>query len=179
MARTIENKISIATVYGKIARAELYKEENGGRLPIMRVVGVATGFKNGKTIRQLPSGEMQESEWIALTGQFAATNLATGQVFRAGKCFLPQSATSLVHGAMQGENVKGVEFAFEVHALRDDDAATGYVYETSSLIEPDASDPLEKMMLAAAEKSKLALTDASEPEPEKEHAHKGKEKANA
>lgn len=175
MARTIENKISVATVYGAIDRADLYKEGSDGRIPVMRVVGICTGYKAGKTVRNLPTGEPQTSEWFALTGQFAATNLKTGKVYRAGKCFLPNAGTDIILGCFLGldEGAKpAIEFAFEVTAVRDDKAATGYVWETASLIEPSADDPMEKLLKQAS----IAALPA--PEPEKPVA-KGKEKAHA
>jgi hypothetical protein len=74
-------KITVATVCGKIKVADLPPE--GEEKPLCKMAGYASGVKSGTT---------QYGEWHALTGEFAATNLETGEVFM-GK-------TGIVPGAM-------------------------------------------------------------------------------
>lgn len=75
------NKITVATVYGKIKVADLPPE--GEEKVLCRIAGYANGTKSGST---------QFGPWSAALGDFAATNMDTGEVFA--------SKTALVPGAM-------------------------------------------------------------------------------
>jgi len=70
-------KITVAQVFGKIKVADLPEE---GETEIMRVAGYASSTKSGTT---------QYGEWHALQGEFAATNLDTGEVFISKTCIVP------------------------------------------------------------------------------------------
>lgn len=161
-AGKILNKISVKTVCGKIDRKRFYGENApaDGKIPVMRVMGIANGFKTGTS---------DNGDWIAILGQFAATDLSTGEIARSGQCFLPISATGLVHAALRAEGVQHVEFAFDIVAVLDESSATGYIYETHSLIAPKEDDPVTKMMaaLSAIPLPQLAAPKAGgNPEPE-------------
>ena len=123
------NKVSIASVVGKIGKPEAPQA-------LMRVLGLATTYETGET---------QYGEFIAFKGSFEATNLMTGEVFRAGKCFLPDVAANLMSAqlaASSGETgFKGVQFAFEI-GYKPSDTLIGYEYTVTPLIEIDAADPL-------------------------------------
>lgn len=89
-------KITVATVFGKIAVKLLpplavnISDSNpegdpnpNPELLLCRIAGYASGIKTGTT---------QYGEWSAVTGDFAATNMQTGEMF--------MSNTAIVPGAM-------------------------------------------------------------------------------
>lgn len=110
---------------------------------IAKVAGIANGTK---------TGESNFGLWVALIGNFAAEQIGVEKPerFRTGVMFLPDVALNLVTPALEAAG-KGaaIEFAFQIGVIKDDSAATGYVYVAESLIEPSASDPLEALSLKA------------------------------
>src|SRR5262245_2730444 len=109
-------KITVKTVYGgKPDLEKLIKkqEELDKRLPLMEVIGIANGYKNGSSV--LPDGKT--SNWTKLTGQFKAVNLDTGEVFRSGVAIMPAVANDLVVGVLSGGTINAVEFGFRVYAV--------------------------------------------------------------
>lgn len=70
-------KITVASVYGKPLTKNIPED---GELPLMKVAGYVTGVKHG---------ESNYGPWAALTGQFAATNLETGEVFMSKTGIIP------------------------------------------------------------------------------------------
>lgn len=71
-------KITVAQVCGKIKVADL--PEDGSEKLMCKMAGYASGVKSGTT---------QYGEWHALTGEFAATNLETGEIFMAKTGIVP------------------------------------------------------------------------------------------
>jgi len=88
-------KITVSSVYGKVKVKDI---PESGELPICRVSGVASGTE---------SGTSDYGAWCALTGEFAAANLDTGESFVSPVAFIP--------GAMGDALVQSME-----SALRED-----------------------------------------------------------
>lgn len=133
-------KIAVRTVWGdqdEVMQRVLSDKTKAH--PLMRVVGVANGTKEG---------ESTYGAWKGLTGRFEATNLDTGEVFRSPVCFLPEFAIDLVTGQF-GDDVKTVQFAIDVGAEYSDGAATKYEYTVTPLTDqPD--DDLARLSFEAS-----------------------------
>lgn len=71
-------KITVSSVVGKIKCKEL--PDNFDELPIMKVAGIIADSRQAVT---------QYGTSIVLQGQFAATNLVTGELFISKECCLP------------------------------------------------------------------------------------------
>lgn len=141
----------------------------GGRVYIGRISGIAGGLKAYTT----PNGDPANG----LKGAFKGVN-AAGEVFRAPICYLPGAANAFVEGALMSGS-SAVEFAFDVYSVdvskrAGKKSATGYEYETVSLIEPSAEhDPLERldsMLPPPAPGGALALEDQSDGGPKSKRA---------
>lgn len=100
---------------------------------LMQVFGVATGTK---------VGDGNYGPWEALTGQFRAVNLETGEIFQSGVCHLPTVALNLIIPRIKEDSVNGVEFAFNIGVVPADNKV-GYEYIAEPLIEAADNDPLE------------------------------------
>ena len=133
-------KMKLITIDGKqVPRCD-------GEQTLFRVLGRAVGVKTGTT---------DFGDFVAFTGDFRATVIATGEVFRSSKVFLPESVVGMLQAAMQESNA-GVEFAFDIGAV-EANTPTGYQYTVKSLIEtPEESDPLANL-LALVKNSAPAL----------------------
>jgi hypothetical protein len=133
MENTVEftNKISVATVCGNVK--EIVKPMTGGESKaIMRVVGIANGTQ---------AGEGDNGPWIALKGEFKATNLLNNKSFISGKCFLPSAVSDLVSGQLGGE-VQKVQFAFDIVIVEDIKSQVGYHYNAVPLMKPQENNAL-------------------------------------
>lgn len=131
------NKISVATVIGDVKR--LVKEmKDGESKTIMRVVGIANGTK---------SGESDMGPWTKLLGEFKATNLLDQKEYVSGSCFLPASVMDVVSGQF-GDDVKKVQFGFDIVIVEDIGSQVGYHYSAIPLLKPQ-----ENNALALLEKS--------------------------
>lgn len=122
-------KISVKNVCGKIT----VKKDDEER-PLMQVMGIVTGS-------MIKSSQYGDS--IGFKGQFKATNVETGEVYRSGVCYLPGVASDLVAGGM-GEGVNSLEFAFGI-SVKPADNPIGYEYIVASLLDVSESDPLEAL----------------------------------
>lgn len=142
-------KLSAKKVCGKIKKPEK-------KTVLMQIFGVATGTK---------SGESNFGGWVALTGQFRATNLETGEIYQSGICYLPNTALNLIIPMLAKDGVDGLEFAFNIGVIPADNAF-GYEYYVEPMLEPKENDPLEML---AKRVSQVAL-----PAPEKAKEKAGK-----
>lgn len=134
----IVKKISAATVFGgKSEILETVFRDKSKNHPLYRVVGKCNGSRTG-------AGKEGMNDWVAMLGSFQATNAITGEVFRAGACFLPQFAADLVLGQLGGD-VDSVKFAFDIGAQHDERSATSYIYTAVPLMEPSEDDELNAM----------------------------------
>ena len=92
---------------------------------------------------------------------------------------MPGVAQDLLMGALDGDGVGDVQFAFQIGAHYDKDSVTKYVYDVSSLIEPSEDDPVERLGAQLGVKTGPALTDKSkggEPEAPKTDSKKSAKK---
>lgn len=144
-------KISVRTVCGdqdEIMQTCLANK--AAVTPLMRIVGIANGVKEG---------EGTFGAWKGLTGRFEAINAETGEVFRSPVCFLPEFAIDLVTGQFSGD-VNSVQFAFDIGAQYSEAAATRYEFTVTPLTEtPD--DDLAQLSFNAGKAKPLALPPAA------------------
>lgn len=122
-------------------------------MPLFNVIGVATDFSTGQS---------DMGAFLKLLGQFKATNVKTGEIFRSGACILPGSGNDMVYGALraipEGQG-GGVEFAFNIGIKRDKESATGYVYHVEQVTDLGQTDPLahlEKLVAPTSNVKQLA-----------------------
>lgn len=126
--KALLSKITIKGVCGTITPPE--KETT-----IMRVYGQATGYKVATS---------QFGDSLGFTGVFKAINATTGEVFNAGKCYLPKVIESQLGGILDGASDGGVEFAFDISTVPAENAF-GYEYRVRSVIEV-AESPVISML---------------------------------
>ncbi len=150
-------KLSTKNIIGKKVRLNEGEEKRD----LYQVAGVASGFK---------SGESDFGMWEALTGNFAAQNMETGEQFRSGVLYLPAVALDPVIGQLNA-GAQAVEFAFIIGVVADDSTAVGYTYVATPLVEPDENDPLEQLM------GNFAEVKALDAPPEETAAEKKKREA--
>lgn len=124
----IVSKISAKKIVGKVKKPTetVYH---------MQVYGIATGTK---------AGESNFGPWTALTGQFRAKNLETGEVSQSGVCFLPEIALNLITPKLDAKNVEGVEFALNI-GVTPANNSVGYEYVVTPVIAASENDPLEQL----------------------------------
>jgi hypothetical protein len=108
--KALLSRITIKTVCGEIQKPT--KETH-----LMRVYGQANGFKVATS---------QYGDSLGFTGVFKAVNAATGEVFTAGKCFLPKVVENQLGGVLSGVDANAVEFAFDISVKP---AANAFGYE--------------------------------------------------
>ena len=151
--KALLSKITIKGVYGDIEKPMV-------ETAIMRVYGQATGYKVATS---------QYGDSLGFTGIFKAVNAATGEMFNAGKCYLPKIIESQLGGILDGAN-QGAEFAFDISVVPADNAF-GYEYRVHSVIEA-----VEAPVITALEQKMgmLALPDHDKKAPEPAKAGKGK-----
>jgi len=138
--QTLIGKISVAKVFGKLDRKDLPKGT------IMRVVGIANGVRTGTS---------NFGAWEAVRGDFYAVNLLTGEEFRSGQCFMPNTAISLVTGALAG-SPDGVEFAFDF-GVKANDSTVGYEYTVKPVVKAKESEAMTSLLERANAAAPLAL----------------------
>jgi hypothetical protein len=150
----IVRKLSMKLLAGDVIDAPREGEgDENGVVWLANIAGMAVDTK---------VGESQYGPYKALVGQFVAeapSRDKPGEMirFRTGTLYLPDVALDLVAPAVE-QSAKGenVQFAFRIGIQRDTTSATNYVYVAESLIEPEASDPMEVL-------AKTALKNAPKP----------------
>lgn len=147
-------KLSVKTVCGKPTFEKDAKD--GASVSLMQVFGQAQGVK---------AGTSNFGEWEALTGNFEAVNLETGEAYRAATLFLPDLAHEPLVMAMKANPDTPIDFAIEITAAKDSTVAVGYVYGMKTLIEAETADPL-KVLREKAQKQ-LAAPAEEKPKPTK------------
>jgi len=135
MSASLIKKISPKTVVGSPAVPEK-------AVALFTVIGIASGVKTGPS----PYGE-----YVALTGQFEATNLETGEMYAAPVCFLPDPLQGMIVAKLRTPDSDGnlvtVQFGVEV-GIKPAKTATGYEYSVRELVEADRNDPLADLRKA-------------------------------
>jgi len=136
------SKLSVAKCHGKLNMSDLPKG------PFLRVIGVARGTKEGVSTY---------GPWTSLLGDFYAINTQTGEEFRSGQCFLPDTANNLVIGALKG-SPDGVEFAFDIGVKPSaKEPETKYEYTVAPVIKVQENDQMASLLAQAAEAKPLAI----------------------
>jgi hypothetical protein len=135
---TALTKISAASVFGKIKVAMIPEE---GELPIMRVAGIASGVKRGQSTY---------GDWASLTGQMAATNAATGEIFVGSNAFVPAAMGDALIGALEAAQKEDanatLKFSLDVSVKRSPrNPEEKYEYIIRPVIESDVKS--EAMLL--------------------------------
>lgn len=156
-------KISVKTVHGMISLERVLELAKESKLyPVMRVIGVAIGIKEGTS---------SYGDWSCLLGTFKATDAVSKKELRASQCFLPDVAMIPLTAALQQNNAKGVEFGIDLFVQRAVNPKPGgspYEYCFEPIVLGGADDPiaaLEKKLALAIEN---AASHEPEPEPEAE-----------
>lgn len=155
------SKVSVKTVFGKIPTnlvevpnvvdgvTTVEKALRAGKHGVMRVIGESRGYKTGNTAF---------GEFVAFTGQFRATNMATGEIFTGPNLFLPDVASGLMRA--QHDSAEGpIEFAFDI-GVQPASTPHGYEYTVTPLMEPSASDPLAALEAKLTAKAPALTFDA-------------------
>lgn len=141
-------KLTVATIGGAPERAKTEKT----RVGVATFIGIATGTK------MVENQNEPEKPYVAVTGNFEAVNLYTGEIYRSGILYLPTGLHDLVVNML--DQVKGdedrskfdkaaVEFALQIDAEPADNAA-GYQYVGKSLLPPQKADALSHLRALTA-----------------------------
>lgn len=153
MSENLLKKISAKNVCGEIVAPAI-----GLEVPLMIVMGYAKSMESKATVY---------GDSMAFYGDFKAINVATGEAYRSGTCYLPDVAEDLLKSIL-GQTEGVVEFGFAVSAVgvkgRTPGEAGKYEYRCKPLMEASEKDPMRA--LEEQLKKRLAA-------PKEEHA-KGK-----
>jgi len=123
-------KISAKTLVGDVKKL-IAGHATGTKLDLFTIMGVSSGVE---------SGSSTYGDWVAFKGKFEATNLETGEVSLAPKCFLPEPLQSMTVEALREHGT--VEFAIVVGVLVNTELPMGYEYTCNPLHEIKQSDDL-------------------------------------
>lgn len=152
----------------KVLKEQVSKVKNGETIPVMRVVGIATGYKPGQT---------DKGEYLLLLGEFSAVNLITGGQYQSAKAILPNFIAESFQPVLDRNG--NAEFALEVLVERKDDAVAGYQFVARPLMESKSSDRMAELIaiaskgLPALPSPTVTLAGAEKPD-EQPKASKGK-----
>jgi hypothetical protein len=141
-----------AVVLDKNDQPVMETVQRGIKQELMRVFGTANKAKGVNT---------NFGESIEFGGNFEATNLLTGEIYRGTRMFLPSLVSDMLYEQVKQADGQDVQFAFDIGA---DSANTpnGYQYTITPLIAVAATDPLTllkqslnlpALRLASAEKA--------------------------
>lgn len=136
---TLIRKLTAKSVCGKIEKPTKITR-------LFSVFGIATKTKTGSS---------DYGTWTALVGRFEAINIATGEVFEAPQCFLPEPLNTMIaealdeveeteddDGNVTTERVnKSLGFSVEI-GIKPSDVPIGYEYTTKENVKADVDDPL-------------------------------------
>lgn len=125
------NKITVKDVVGGIKKGWLTEDAPETR-GLMRIIGQC---------EKVQVGMGDNGEWYKFHGTFEAIDIATGEVFRSGKCCLPALCTDVITSVMSNKDVKSADFAFDI-GIRKTSTVVGYEYTCQPLFDVAASDPL-------------------------------------
>jgi len=133
----IIGKISVKTVIGnKKIINDAISTYRGASVPIMRVVGRVTGIERGSSTY---------GEWLALKGNFQATNILNGEIFMSGTAFLDTTYCETIEEELLKDEVSVVEIAVDVNAASSETSQSGYIYSLRPLLN-NTFNPFEKLI---------------------------------
>lgn len=101
---------------------------------MIRMFGIIQGVKNFEDKR---SGDLK----TVFLGDFRAVG-PKGELYESDKLFLFKALEEKLESAFKSGDGKAIEFAYDVSAIPDDKAATGYVYQARSVIPTATNDRL-------------------------------------
>jgi hypothetical protein len=161
---SLKRKISVREVCGELPRMNTGDPSR----ELMHVIGKANRVKEG-------TGDF--GPWQKLLGQFEAVNLATGEIYVAPQCILPEPMNGMIAGQILNAEPGAapvIDFALEVGVKATGKAGgTGYEFTTRPLVEMRETDALSELrkavpkLIAAPE-----ATSESEETPKKDKAKK-------
>jgi hypothetical protein len=126
-------KITIAAVFGKVKIADIPKD---GELPLVRIAGYADSTD---------SGESNFGPWECLSGNFAATNLATGEMFAGAKAFVPgamgEQLCIAMRNALENDAEAKIRFSVDVSAKISPRDENKYEYIVRPVLEQETANP--------------------------------------
>jgi len=136
-------KITVKEICGEILLKDI--PETGVKW-MAKIVGFAQGVK---------SGETQYGIWHAITGEFAATNMDTGEVFASATTIIPGALGDMlvqsVSAALHDDASAKVKFAVKVGVKISKRDKNKYEYEVMPLIDSQLASPaLELLQLTLA-----------------------------
>lgn len=135
MSATLIKKISAKTVVGRVTAPEK-------AMGLFTVVGIANGTRTGNSAY---------GDWIALTGQFEATNMETGEAFAAPQVFLPEPLQGMIAAQVRTPdkdgNTPSVQFGVEV-GVKPADNSFGFEYTVKEIVNVEQNDPLADLRKA-------------------------------
>lgn len=157
----IVGKLSVKTVVGNVPTKDAQAPKMANGVVVINADGVPVMETVQRGIKQnlmrvfgqcdrVKLGNTAFGETVEFQGQFEATNMIDGEVYRSNRLFLPPVLTEMVRAqvvAAQGEdgaNDAAVQFAFDIGADSANNAH-GYQYTIEPLTAPSKSDPLEAM----------------------------------
>lgn len=149
MSTQQEVMISKMSVKGLGCKPFAAPKETPARL--CQIIGKASGLKTGEDT----TGRV----WSAITGEFRGVNLATGEIFRSGKLFLPGGIHEVVEGAVKSLPEDGgvVKFAFEIRTVEAKNPI-GYSYQAANLMPMESeTDSLADVIAAIAAPAVAAI----------------------
>lgn len=110
-------------------------------VPIMRVAGFAQGIK---------TGESNYGEWKAIMGEFAATNLKTGEIFTSPVAIIPSAMGEMIFQQVQASLMEDassrVKFAVEIGVMVSKRDPNKYEYTVQPIVDPEAGNPAVKLL---------------------------------
>jgi hypothetical protein len=127
----LAKKLSIATLgLRKPDIQALVLADRNAEHFLARFVGVAT---QPKPYKDPETGDMK----FGLMGQFEGTS-REGVVLNSAVAYLPTYAMDMVLAALSLEDVQGVNIAFDIYAIYDEDSATSYTFNVRDLLNQGA-----------------------------------------
>jgi len=149
------NKITPKTVIGSIKEVTRDLKESTS---VMRVVGIA---------RSMSNGESDYGTWTKFKGDFQATNLLTGEIYRSPNCIMPSIVNGIIESALTEADNNAVEFAFDVTVVPND-TPIGYEFGAIPLVEPKEESPLDALLNSVGVSTPPTLKVEAKPEPKPE-----------
>lgn len=131
-------------VVGKDGEVEYETVQRGIKQNVMRVYGQCDKIKLGNT---------SFGETVEFIGNFEATNMLDGEIYRSTRLFMPPTVTEMVkievetvlkNKAEGDTSGAAVQFAFDI-GIDSANNAHGYQYTITPLTSPSTSDPLALM----------------------------------
>ena len=126
-------KISAKTIIGNV-KALAKSMEDGDVKDLFNCYGRASGFKTDTS---------DFGVWTALTGNFEAVDLRTGEEIQAPLIFLVEPLLGMI--LAQLANSESVDFACMISIVARDELPTGYEYKVTPLTEIKRTDELEAL----------------------------------